>query len=66
MNNEPNYEDGVKDERARCETICEFWKQPAYIATRYGQIDDAGMKVLLRVIALIEEDIASGRLPGRS
>ena len=66
MNGEPSYEDGVKDERARCETICEMWKTSAYIATRYGAIDDAGLKVLLRVITLLEEDIASGRLPGRS
>ena len=66
MNGEPSYEDGVKDERARCETICEFWKQSAYIATRYGDIDAASMKVLLRVVTLMEEDIASGRLPGRS
>ena len=66
MNGQPEYSDGVKDERARCESICEMWKTSAYIATRYGQIDDAGMRVLLRVIALLEEDIQSGRLPGRS
>ena len=66
MNNEKDYSDGVKDERARCESICEMWKTSAYIATRYGALDDAGLKVLLRVVTLMEEDIASGRLPGRS
>ena len=66
MNGEPEYADGVKDERARCETIMEFWSQPAYIAVRYGSIDDAGMRVLTKAVALMEEDIASGRLPNRS
>jgi len=63
MNNEPTYDDGVKDERARCMTICEYWKRPAYIATHYGPIDDAGMLVLQKVVAGIEADIASGQQP---
>ena len=66
MNGEPDYSEGVKDERARCEMICEMWKTSAYISNGYGQLDEAGMKVLLRVVTLIKEDIASGRLPGRS
>ena len=66
MNNEPTYEDGVKDERARCEAICEFWEQSAYIATRFGPIDEYGLKILLRAVSLLEEDIVSGKQPGRS
>ena len=66
MNNEKTYQDGIKDERARCEMITEMWKTSAYISTRYGQIDDYGLQVLLRVVTLIEEDIQSDRLPGRS
>ena len=59
----PTYEDGVKDERARCMSICEFWKRPSYIATHYGTIDEAGMKVLQKVVAGIEADIAGGQQP---
>lgn len=65
MNNNPEYADGVSEERSRCDMICEMWKTSAYISTRYGDIDAAGLRVLLRVIALIQEDIDSGRLPGR-
>lgn len=62
-NNQPTYETGVKDERARCIAICEFWKRPAYIATHYGPIDSVGMAVLQKVVAGIEADIASGQQP---
>lgn len=63
MNNEPNYDTGVKDERARCMTICEFWKRPSYIAIHYGFLDSVGMAVLQKVVAGIEADIASGQQP---
>lgn len=62
-NNDPDYATGVKDERARCLTICEFWKRPSYIAVHYGPIDDVGMVVLQKVVAGIEADIASGQQP---
>lgn len=62
-NNEPTYEDGVKDERARGMVICEYWKRPSYINTHYGPIDEVGMKVLQQVVAGIEADIASGQQP---
>lgn len=63
MNGEPTYDDGVKDERARCFSICEHWKLPSYIAIKYGPIDDAGMLVLQKVVAGIEADIMSGNQP---
>lgn len=63
MNGEPTYEDGVKTEKARCMSICECWKRPAYIATHYGPIDEVGMRVLQKVVAGIEADIASGQQP---
>jgi hypothetical protein len=66
MNNEKDYSDGISDERSRVDMICEMWTSPAYINTRYGPIDDAGLKVLLRVVALIKEDVDNGTLPGRS
>jgi hypothetical protein len=62
-NNQPTYNDGVVDEKARCLTICEFWKRPSYIAVHYGPIDEVGMKVLQKVVAGIEADIASGQQP---
>jgi len=63
MNNEPDYDTGVTDERARCVVVCEYWKRPAYIATHYGPIDSVGMAVLQKVVAGIEEDIRSGTQP---
>lgn len=62
-NNQPTYETGVRDERARCIRICEEWKRPAYIATHYGPIDEVGMRVLQKVVAGIEADIANGQQP---
>lgn len=62
-NNEPDYNTGVTDERARCVTICEYWKRPAYINVHYGPIDEAGMKVLQQVVSGIEADIRSGEQP---
>lgn len=66
MNGDPNYPIGIKDERSRCKMITELWKTSAYINIRYGEINEDGMKILLRVVALIQEDIESGKLPGRS
>ena len=60
MNHEPNYADGVKDERERCISICEAWSRPSYIAINYGKIDDYGMSVLLKVVKDVEEQIRSG------
>lgn len=62
-NNQPTYETGVQDERARCMTICEYWKRPSYIATHFGPIDEVGMRVLQQVVAGIESDINSGQQP---
>ena len=62
-NNQPTFEDGIKEERARCTTVCEFWKRPSYIATHYGPIDEVGMRVLQKVVAGIEADIVSGQQP---
>ena len=60
MNGEPDYAEGIKDERARCIAICEAWARPSYIATNYGPIDAYGMSVLLRAIKDIEDQIKSG------
>jgi hypothetical protein len=59
-NNKPSYEDGVKYERARIINICENWKRPSYIDTHYGPIDEVGMRVLQKVVAGIQADIAGG------
>ena len=63
MNNDPDSATGVADEKSRCIVICEYWKRPAYIATHYGPIDEVGMRVLQKVVAGIEADIASGQQP---
>lgn len=63
MNNEPDYQTGIKDERARCVVVCEYWKRPAYIATHYGPIEGNAMAVLQKVVAGIEADIRSGSQP---
>lgn len=63
MNNEPDYNDGVTVERARCVAICEAWQRPAYINTNYGPIDAYGMSVLLKVVKEIETQIRSGNQP---
>jgi hypothetical protein len=60
MNNEPDYADGVKNERERCVAICEAWQRPSYINTNYGPIDAYGMSVLLKAIKDIEDQIRSG------
>ena len=57
--NKPTYEDGVKQERARCVRICEDWMRPSYIDTHYGPIDEVGMRVLQKVVIGIEAEISS-------
>jgi len=63
MNNEPDYETGVQDERSRCIVVCEYWKRSSYIDQHYGPIDAVGMAVLQKVVEGIEKDIRSGVQP---
>ena len=61
MNNEPDYLDGIKNERSRCIAITESWQRPSYIATHYGDIDAHSLLVLLKVVKSIQEEIRSGK-----
>ena len=56
--NNPDYDLGVKDERARCFAICEAWQRPPYIASHYGPYGNYDLTVILKVVKLIQQEIA--------
>lgn len=56
--NNPDYDAGVKDERARCFSICEAWQRPPYIASHYGPYGNYDLTVILKVVKMIQQEIA--------
>lgn len=61
--NNPDYDAGVKVEKARCFSICEAWQRPPYIASHYGPYGDYDLKIILKVAKLIQEEIAKSDQP---
>jgi hypothetical protein len=63
MTNKDDYDSGyaagVKDELARCTLVCEAWHTQNYIQSRYGNYGDYDLKLILKLVDLIKEDVTN-------
>lgn len=57
------YEKGVRDERARCFSICEAWQRPPYIASHYGPYGNYDLTVILKTVKLIQNEVVKSDGP---
>lgn len=51
------YAAGTKAEWSKCVQVCEAWQSQTYIQSHYGNYGDYDLKVILKVVGLIKQDI---------